>query len=254
MRHAWVLLVVGCRGGDGGPAAGAASARTPPAAADLPCAPTLHDKAEARLAGPGFEAYRLVGGSRDGRRVAMVVSHIGPGSGAAVGGLEVVEAGALPLVVDKNYFTAERGAAALDGVERGLLDENAAAIAAAGVEVGGNLPSPQPWCADPADRIFVASGRELRLEVTRPPCEDDPAHRTVAWAVCGVEPGSACVRGGGRGCVEGTVTVRNLYRLGGIDERSESGGRGPAGSAGGEGARPLWIDERSQSGGRGPAG
>src|SRR5262245_44075340 len=110
MRHAWVLLVVGCRGGDGAPAAGVASARTPP---DLPCAPTVHDRAEARLPGPGFEAYRLVGGSRDGQRVAMMVSHIGPGSGAAVGGLEVVEAGAIRLVVDKNYFTAERGAAAL---------------------------------------------------------------------------------------------------------------------------------------------
>jgi hypothetical protein len=40
----------------------------------------------------------------------------------------------------------------------------------------------------------------------------------------------------------------------GIDERSESWGRGPAGSAGGEGARPLWINERSESWGRGPAG
>ena len=39
-----------------------------------------------------------------------------------------------------------------------------------------------------------------------------------------------------------------------IDERSESGGRGPAGSAGGEGVLPLSIDERSESGGRGPAG
>jgi len=220
MRHAWVLLAVGCRGGDGGPSAGAASARTPAAAADLPCAPTVHDRAEARLAGPGFEAYRLVGGSRNGRRVAMVVSHIGPGSGAAVGGLEVVEAGAVRLVVDKNYFTAERGAAALEGVERGLLDENAAAIAAAGIELGGNLPPQQPWCADPAGRIFLASGRELRLEVTAPPCEDDPAHHTVAWAVCGVDEGGrggACVRGGARGCVEGKVTVRNLYRLGEID-------------------------------------
>jgi hypothetical protein len=149
-----------------------------------------------------------------------VVSHIGPGSGAAVGGLEVVEAGAVRLVVDKNYFTAERGAAALEGVERGLLDENAAAIAAAGIELGGNLPPQQPWCADPAGRIFLASGRELRLEVTAPPCEDDPAHHTVAWAVCGVDEGGrggACVRGGARGCVEGKVTVRNLYRLGEID-------------------------------------
>src|SRR5262249_3323026 len=32
-----------------------------------------------------------------------------------------------------------------------------------------------------------------------------------------------------------------------IDERSESRGRGPAGSAGGEGARPLSIDERTES-------
>src|SRR6185503_12793725 len=39
-----------------------------------------------------------------------------------------------------------------------------------------------------------------------------------------------------------------------IDERSESGGRGPAGSAGGEGVHPRAIDKRSESGGRGPAG
>src|SRR5262245_35919159 len=39
-----------------------------------------------------------------------------------------------------------------------------------------------------------------------------------------------------------------------IDERSEARGAGPAGSAGGEGVRPLSIDERSESRGRGPAG
>src|SRR6185436_615835 len=33
----------------------------------------------------------------------------------------------------------------------------------------------------------------------------------------------------------------------GIDERRESGGRGPAGSAGGEGVRPLSIDERREA-------
>jgi signal transduction histidine kinase/ActR/RegA family two-component response regulator len=37
--------------------------------------------------------------------------------------------------------------------------------------------------------------------------------------------------------------VTELFRkVGEVDERSESGGRGPAGSAGGEGARPLSID------------
>jgi hypothetical protein len=211
------MLVLGCRSGDGGPAVGAASARTPPAAADMPCVPSLHDRAETRLPGPGFEAYRLVGGSRNGRRVAMVVTHIGPGSGAPVGGLHIAEAGAPGSVLDKRYFTAGGIAADLAGVERGLVDDNAAEIAAAGVEVGANLPVPQPWCADPAGRIFLASGRELRLEVMRPPCEDDPAHHSVAWQVCAVEGGSACVRASPRGCLDGTPTVRNLYRLGTID-------------------------------------
>jgi glycyl-tRNA synthetase beta chain len=39
-----------------------------------------------------------------------------------------------------------------------------------------------------------------------------------------------------------------------INERSESAGTGPAGSAGGEGGRPLSINERSESAGTGPAG
>jgi prefoldin subunit 5 len=39
-----------------------------------------------------------------------------------------------------------------------------------------------------------------------------------------------------------------------LDEWSESRGRGPAGSAGGEGVFPLSIDEWSESRGRGPAG
>src|SRR6185503_14060350 len=38
------------------------------------------------------------------------------------------------------------------------------------------------------------------------------------------------------------VLARAAVAVGEIDERSESGGRGPAGSAGGEGARPLSID------------
>jgi CheY-like chemotaxis protein len=45
------------------------------------------------------------------------------------------------------------------------------------------------------------------------------------------------------------LTILELLEMrGGIDERSESRGRGPAGSAGGEGVRPLVIDGRSGEG------
>jgi hypothetical protein len=45
------------------------------------------------------------------------------------------------------------------------------------------------------------------------------------------------------GCTFTTAPVNPPADPGQVDERSESGGRGPAGSAGGEGARPLLIDE-----------
>jgi hypothetical protein len=43
-------------------------------------------------------------------------------------------------------------------------------------------------------------------------------------------------------CRAGPPPPEGAGREGWIDERSESRGRGPTGSAGGEGARPLWID------------
>ena len=143
---AWVVvLVAGCRS-DVRDAA-------PVRRTDLPCTPTVHDTAEARRGPPLFEAYRFLGGSSDGKRVALMLTHMGPGSGQPVGGIHVAEAGSEKEVLGKSYFAVTGTEANLPKVERGITDEYAAELASVGVEVGKHVPEHQAWCSDAAGRI-----------------------------------------------------------------------------------------------------
>ena len=198
----------------GGNARDGATSTSPRMRGDLPCEPRRH--AYARRGEPLFEGYRFIAGSSDGRRVALVTTHMGPGSGQPVGGVHVLEASATKEVLGKSYFQVTGAEGELPKVEQGILADYAGELAAVGVEVGRHVPAQQPWCADAAGRLHLGGARELRLDVTRAPCPDDPKHQAVAWQVCSRD-GARCARGGPSGCLDGSVMVADLYRLGEID-------------------------------------
>ena len=183
---------------------------------DQPCTPSLHAKAEARRGPPLFEAYRFLGASADGKRVALMVTHMGPGSGQPVGGAHVVEAGEPKEVLAKSYFNITGTEADLPKVEQGIANEYAGELATAGVEVGTHLPTQQAWCTDPTGTIYTANGGELALRVTHLPCEKSPNHQNVGWQVCSKD-GARCASGGPAGCIDGQVTVHDVLRAGAVD-------------------------------------
>jgi hypothetical protein len=200
------LVVVGCQSNrrDAAPAH-----RT-----DLPCTPSVHPNV--RRGPPLFEGYRFIAGAADGRRVALALTHMGPGSGQSVGGLHVIEAGAHKEVLDKSYFKVRGTEAELSKVETGIVTDYASDLAAAGVELEQHLPEQQAWCAAPDGAIYTANGAKLELRVTHPQCETDPTHKTVAWQLCSND--AACIGGGGADeCVDGTVSLHDLVRTNGTD-------------------------------------
>lgn len=201
-----VVLASGCQN----------SARdTPPPRPDRPCTPTIHDTAAARRGPPMFEAYRFIGASADGKRVVLVATHLGPGSGQPVGGVHVVQAGAAKEVLAKSYFNVQGSEADLPKVEQGIASEYTAELATAGVEVGAHLPKPQAWCIDPAGSIHTSTA-SLELRVTRSPCEQDPTHQHVHWQVCSADS-ARCASGGPAGCLDGQVALHDVLRAGSVD-------------------------------------
>lgn len=200
------VVAAGCQGNAREPA--------PVRRADLPCTPTTHDTADARRGAPLFEAYKLLGASPDGKRIAVMLTHMGPGSGQPVGGVHVREAGTLKDVLAKNYFSIQGTEADLPKVEHGITTELAPDIAAAGVVVGEHVPQHQAWCSDPAGTIYTASGA-YTLRVTHAACPDQPTHQGVSWQLCSKD-GAHCVSGA-PDCIDGQVSVRDLVRAGDVD-------------------------------------
>ena len=209
---ACVAVALGCQGNARDSAT--APSTVAPVRTDLPCKPQLH--AYARRGEPLFEGYRFIAGSRDGRRVALMATHMGPGSGQPVGGVHVLEAGSAKEVLGKSYFRVTGTEDDLPKVEQGIVADYASDLSAVGVEVGNHLPVQQAWCADGAGRLHLGGGSELALHVTRTPCPDDPKHQAIAWQVCSKD-GARCARGGPSGCIDGSVTVTDFYRLGEVD-------------------------------------
>lgn len=202
-----VLLVMGCQNKVRDPA--------PSRHTEIPCTPVIH-AAEARRGPPMFEGYRFLGASSDGKRVAFMVTHMGPGSGQPVGGAHVAEAGAEREVLAKSYFNITGTEADLPKVEQGITTEYADELAAAGVEVGKHVPAHQLWCTDSAGHIFTDAGTQLELRVSHDPCESDSKHQSVSWQVC-TKGGSQCARGPKTGCIDGDATVLDLLRAGNVD-------------------------------------
>lgn len=209
VRSAWCLvLAIGCH----------TNAKTPAPSPQnsLPCTPAVHDGAAVRRGEPLFEGYRFLGASPDGKRVALMLTHMGPGSGQPVGGAHVIEAGAAKEVLAKSYFKIAGTEAELPQVERGIPEAFASDLAAVGVTVGEHLPVQQAWCADPAGTIYTVRGAALDLRVTRTPCENDPKHQAAAWQVC-TKDGASCASGGATGCLDGQIVVHDVLRAADVD-------------------------------------
>jgi hypothetical protein len=182
----------------------------------LPCTPTIHADATKRRGPPHYEASTFLGASADGKRVAFAATHMGPGSGQPVGGVHVLEAGATKEVFAKSYFNIIGTEMDLPKVEQGIVTDYARDIAAAGVEVGKHVPAQQAWCADPAGNIYMESGTQLELRVTRAPCATNAQQQSLSWQVC-TKNGLHCARGPERGCFDGEVSVRDLVRASSVD-------------------------------------
>ncbi|MFT3696801.1 MAG: hypothetical protein QM831_26910 [Kofleriaceae bacterium] len=177
---------------------------------DAPCTPTVHTLA--RRGPPQFEAFKWLGGSSDGKRVAYAVSHLGPGSGEPVGGAHVMEAGASKAVLDKSYFAVHGDESMLPKVEDGIVTDLGGEITAAGVELGANLPRSQAWCTA-GGKIYNDTGA-IELKVSRAPCVQTPAKQAVSWEVCA---GTRCTRFESTACLDGEVTLLDLARSGNVD-------------------------------------
>jgi hypothetical protein len=182
---------------------------------DLPCTPSIHPSA--RRGPPLYEGYRFIAGAADGKRVAIALSHMGPGSGQPVGGAHVIEAGASEERFTRSYFDVHGSKDELPKVETGITTDYAGDLSAAGVEVGQHLPEQQAWCAAPTGAIYTANGTQLELRVSHPACEKDPTHKTVAWQLC-TRDGAHCARSpAAKGCLDGEVSLHDLVRTTGTD-------------------------------------
>lgn len=205
------VVVVGCQ---------AKREAAPAPRTDLPCAPVIHPSA--RRGPPQFEGYRFIAGAADGKRVAIALSHLGPGSGQPVGGLRVVEAGATKQLLDKSYFNVRGTEADLPKVETGIATDFASELATAGVELDQHLPEHQAWCTAPDRSIYTADGRQLELRVTHAPCGKDGTRTSVSWQLC-TKVGAHCVGTMGNAsanpndCLDGSVTLHDLVRTPGFD-------------------------------------
>jgi len=196
-------------------AVGCQSKRAPAPRTDLPCAPVVHPTA--RRGPPHYEGYRFIAGSADGKRVALALSHMGPGSGQPVGGAQVIEAGASEALFAKSYFDVHGTKDELPKVETGIATEYAADLAAAGVELEQHLPAQEAWCATPTGAIYTANGTELELRVSHPACDKDPSHKTVAWQLC-TKDGAHCAHSvAAKGCLDGEPSLHDVVHTTGTD-------------------------------------
>jgi len=182
---------------------------------DQPCSPVTHDAAETRRGAPLFEAYRVLGASDDGKRIALMLTHMGPGSGQPVGGVHVFEAGSAQEVFAKNYFQIQGTEADLSKVEHGITDELAPDVAAAGVDIGKHVPEHVAWCSDASGTIYTGDGA-LELRVTHTPCPNYAKHDSVSWQLCSKD-GAHCIGGTPNGCIDAQVSVHDIVRAGTTD-------------------------------------
>ena len=188
---------------------------SPERRSDQPCSPVTHDAAETRRGAPLFEAYRVLGASADGKRIALMLTHMGPGSGQPVGGVHVIEAGSGQEVLAKNYFPIQGGEAELPKVERGITEELAPDVAGAGVDIGAHVPAHVPWCSDASGAIYTAGGA-FELRVTHTPCPTYAKHEGVSWQLCSKD-GAHCIAGAPNGCIDAQVSVHDIVRAGTTD-------------------------------------
>jgi len=207
VRVAVVVLVASCQSN--------VRETAPAHRSDLPCSPSVHDTAETRRGAPLFEAYRILGASPDGKRVALMLTHMGPGSGQPVGGVHVFEAGTTKEVLAKNYFNIQGTEADLQKVERGITEQLAPDVATTGVEMGKHVPEHLAWCTDPSGALYTNAGK-LELRVAHTPCPEYAKHEMVSWQLCSTD-GAHCISGAPNGCIDAEVTVNDIVRAGNTD-------------------------------------
>jgi hypothetical protein len=176
------------------------------------CQPVVH-QTTGPLTTTYFEQYRFVGGSSDGKRVAVEHGNVGPGAGVPVIALLVIEAGTTELPFRKSYFVQDGTGDQMASLMERLASEHGDEVTAAAVTPGHDAPSPIAWCADPAGKIHTVDGVTLELQVTHDVCAKNPAKRSLGWKLC--VPGGACITDAAARCVDGSATFLDLYKAGG---------------------------------------
>ena len=177
----------------------------------LPCQPVVHQSTGA-LTTTYFEQYRFVGGSHDGKRVAVERGNIGPGAGVPVIALMVVEAAAPKAAYMQSYFVHDGTADQLPTLMNSALADHGADVGSNGVTVGKDSPQPIAWCTDRSGKIHTASGHTLELLVDHAACPNDPARHSLTWKLCAT--GGACISRTHTGCIDGKASLLDLYRAG----------------------------------------
>ena len=203
-----VMSVLGCRGAPRPVKGAPTAASTAPA-----CVPSVHQTEDS--GDPNAQQrYRIVGASADGRRIAVVYSYIGPGSGAPFAHIYGYEAGTRKLLFHLTQFAFGGSEADLAGLEEAVLKAAAGELEQAKIAALARRPEPEPWCLE-GDRVRLAGDVRLTLTVSEEPCVEDTARKRPAWKLCSQADGCAEGADESWACISGALTVLDVYRING---------------------------------------
>lgn len=128
-----------------------------------------------------LQRYRFVGQSDDGTRVAVLLSHFGPSSGAPFANLAILELGKTTPIFARSLLQFDgQSEEDLEGVEDAVLEESQAALVQHGIHAASS-PAPVPWCRIDGRISFGTTAATMKIASGI--CPVDGAPRTT-WSMC----------------------------------------------------------------------
>jgi hypothetical protein len=181
---------------------------------ESPCRPAVHDT-QGHVEPDNIQRYRFIGASADGRRLAVLRTHVGPGSGSPFAAVYAFEEGvAAPLWNHLAFMMDPATEELLHACEQQAVADSAADLATSGIVLDANLPAPEAWCQD-GDVVFVGAAAPVRYRwgTTSQPCAGGASDPATQWSLC-LEEGDACVFEEADDCDEGGLALVDVFRVG----------------------------------------
>ena len=177
------------------------------------CAPVPH-ATQGRQADLTIQRYRIVGASADGKRIAVLYSHIGPSSQDPFANVYGYEEGQNAFLFETHSFLLGGGTseAAITTTENHALAQAGVPMQQAGIAALD--ATPVPWCMVGSTIVVGPQPRHLAWTGTASSLTCAPGASRVNWSTCSVGPRDHCVRGATE-CSSGLdhATVVDVFQL-----------------------------------------